>query len=130
MSLVLIAPPIETATAAQQKNPSKETQDNTEKAEPKKTSLRITVFMADPKEKQAPQRVENAMVKMQGEEESYLTGKDGKTQSFGVFPGAKTVVIQVSSVKPCSVSFPVKEGHQDVTVLVEVLPKLKCTLQP
>ena len=130
MALVLMASPIETATAAQRKDSSKETQDNTEKTEQKKTSLRIAVLVVDPEKIQSPQRVKNATVKIQGEEESYAIGKDGKTQSFAVLPGAKTLVIHVSGVKPCSVDLVVKEGHQDVTVLVEMSPKVKCTLQP
>ena len=113
MALALMAPSIETAIAA----------------EPKKASLRIEVLVVDPEKKSSPQDVENATVKIQGEEESYATGKDGKTQSFTVLPGAKTVVIHVSSVT-CNVDVPVKEGHQDVKVLVEKLPQVKCTLQP
>ncbi len=129
MVLLLMASPIETATGAQRKDSSKETQENTQETEPKKASLRIEVLVVDP-EKKSSQRVEDATVKIQGEEESYATGKDGKTRSFTVLPGARTVVIHVSSVKPCSVDLLVKEGHQDVTVLVEMLPKVKCTLQP
>ena len=134
MALVLMASPIETTTAAQRKDSIKKTQENAEETEPKKpepkrTSLRIEVLVVDEKV-ESPRRVENATVKVQGEEESYETGRDGKTQNFTVSPGAKTVIIHVSGAKPCSVNLSVKEGHQDVTVLVEMLPKLKCTLQP
>jgi hypothetical protein len=128
-ALVMVAPLTATATAAQRKDSSKEPQDETEKTEPKKASLRIEVLVVDPEKKELPQRVENATVKIQGEEESYTTGKDGRTQSFTVLPGTKTAVIHASSAT-CSVEIPVKEGRQDVKVLVEKLPEVKCTLQP
>lgn len=129
VALVLMAAPVETATAAQRKDSNKETQDDTEKTVPKRVSLRIEVLVVDPEKKESPQRVENATVKIQGEEESYTTGKDGKTQSFTVLPGTKTAVIHVSGAT-CSVDIPVKEGRQDVKVLIEKLPEVKCTLQP
>jgi len=129
MALALMAPSIETAIAAQQKNSSKETEDKTEKTEPKKATLRIQVLVVDPEKKQSP--VENATVKIQGEDPFYVTDNDGKTETITVLPGAKTVIIQVSSVS-CSVDVPVKGGNQDVKVLVEKLPEVTkpCRLQP
>jgi hypothetical protein len=129
MALVLIAPPMEAAIAAQDKDASKETQKSTGKSESPKASLRIEVLVADPDKKDSPQRVENATVKIHGEEESHTTGRDGRTESFTVPPGTKTVVIHASSVT-CSVDISVKEGRHDVKVLVEKQPQLKCTLQP
>jgi hypothetical protein len=129
MVLVLMAPLVEVANAAQQNNSSKETQDKTEKTEPKKATLRIEVLVMDPESKQSPQHVEDATVKIAGEEESYATGQDGKTQSFTVLPGVKTAVIHASGAT-CSVDITVKEGRQDMKVLVEKLPQAKCTLQP
>ena len=133
IALVLIALPMEAAIVAQGKDASKETQKDTQKdtgkSGSKKASLRIEVLVADPAKKDAPQGVENATVKIQGEEEPHTTGKDGKTESFTVPPGTKTVVIHASSVT-CSVDISVKEGRQDVKVLVEKQPQLKCTLQP
>ena len=129
MALVLIAAPMEAAIAAQGKDASKENQTDTGKSESKKASLRIEVLVADPEKKESPQRVENATVKLQGEEEPHTTGRDGKTESFTVLPGKRTVVIHASSVT-CSVDISVKEGRQDVKVLVEKQPQLKCTVQP
>ena len=118
------------ATAAQQEKSREEAQKKTESTESKKASVSITVLLVDLKKKQSPQPLANATVKIKGEEHSYETDKDGKTPTFVILPGAKTIVIRPSGADPCNdVDVSVKEGNQVITVLVE-MPSVKCSLQP
>ena len=87
-------------------------------------------MLVDAKKKQSPQPVENATVKIKGDEDSYETGKDGKTRTLIILPGKKTIVIRPSGADPCNdVEVSIKEGNQVVTVLAE-MPTVKCSLQP
>jgi hypothetical protein len=129
--LVSMASLTESATVvAQGEESTKETQKQRENTEPQKAGLRIRVLLVDPTKKQSPQPLANAMVKIKGEEDSYETGEDGKTPTLIILPGEIPVVIKPIGADPCIVNISVKEGTRIVTVLVEILPKVKCTLQP
>jgi len=134
MALVSMASLAELAAAAQPEDARKEAQGKTKNTEPKKetyATVTIHVRLVDPETRQLREGAQNATVKIQGEEDSYPTDKDGKTSRLVVLPGAKVIVIQLSGgAKPCSVNVPVKEGNAIVTVLVEKLPSVKCSLQP
>lgn len=124
----------EPAAAARPEDSKGEAQGKTKTPETKKekyATLTVHVRLVDPETKQLREGAQSATVKVQGEEESYPTDKDGKTGSIVVLPGAKVIVIQLSGgAKPCSITVPVKGGSEVVTVLVEKVPSVKCSLQP
>jgi len=99
-------------------------------AEPQKASVRVSVVGVDPSRQPPTYPVESATVKIKGEEDSYETDMDGRTRTVVILPGQKAIIVRPSGADPCNVDVVSKEGSQTVTVLVEMSPKIKCTLQP
>lgn len=135
-TMMLIVPMVsltELAAAAQREDSRKEAPENIKNSELKKpmsTTLTIEVLLVDPEKKQLRHPAQAATVKIQGDEESYPTDEDGKTRRLSISTGAKAIIIQPTGAKPCSVDVSVKEGNHTVTVLVENLTSVKCSLQP
>ena len=133
MALVAMASHATATAAAGQQGSPEAAEQKAKKTEGKggsQATLKVRVLLVDAERKHAPQSVENATVKIKGGEDSYKTAKDGTTHAVPVEPGVKTLIVRVSGANPCNdVTVSVKEGEQVVTVLVEQVPEVKCSLQ-
>lgn len=102
----------------------------TKKTEDGAASVRIELVATTAGEEQPAGPVKNAMVKIAGDDVWYRTDGSGKTQRFTGGIGARELLVRPPGSNPCSVAISLKKGDQDLTILVQTAPELRCILKP